>query len=455
MTNLRKTLSTLLLLAAFASEGRAQSALLHYDRPATYFEEALPIGNGTMGAMVYGRTEEEKLSLNDITLWTGEPDLKVFSPEAYKAIDGIREALFREDYKEADRLQHAVQGHYSQNYQPLGTLSFRTIGSMASTEDYQRTLDIERALATVSYKGCDRQYFASAPDSVIVVRLRATNGQPFAQRLSYHCQLPHQTTAETLQGNAGELVTDGYAAWTSKPTYTAGMESFQYDSNRGIHFRTIVRVIPKDGQVEAVNGDELQVSNATEVVILIANVTSFNGAEKDPVKEGRDYKRIVRNRIDKAAEKSYENLLARHTEDYQQFYKRINLELGTTAQGIREKTTEQQLRDYTDKNETNPDLEELYFNYGRYLLISCSRTEAVPANLQGLWNEKMLPPWSCNYTSNINVEENYWPALPAGLTEMNNALIGFISLEREMKLPRPTTVSSRDGASHTTPTSGP
>ena len=431
MTNLRKTLNTLLLLAVFASEGRAQSALLHYDRPATYFEEALPIGNGTMGAMVYGRIEEEKLSLNDITLWTGEPDLKVFTPEAYKAIDGIREALFREDYKEADRLQHTVQGHYSQNYQPLGTLSFRTIGSMNSIEDYQRTLDIERALATVSYKGCDRQYFASAPDSVIVVRLRATNGQPFAQRFGYHCQLPHQTTAEALQGNVGELVTDGYAAWTSKPTYTAGMESFQYDSNRGIHFRTIVRVIPKDGQVEAVNGDELQVSNATEVILLIANVTSFNGAEKGPVKEGRDYKRLVRNRIDKAAEKSYENLLARHTEDYQQFYKRINLELGTTSQGIREKTTEQQLRDYTDKNETNPDLEELYFNYGRYLLISCSRTEAVPANLQGLWNEKMLPPWSCNYTSNINVEENYWPALPAGLTEMNNALIGFIQ-----KLPR-------------------
>ena len=255
MINLKNTLCTLLLFAAFASEGRAQSALLHYDRPAVFFEEALPIGNGTIGAMVYGRTEEEKLSLNDITLWTGEPDRDVYSPEAYKAIDGIREALFREDYKEADRLQHAVQGHYSQNYQPLGTLSFRTTSPMATTENYQRTLDIERAVAIVSYKGCNREYFASAPDSVIVIRLQATDGQPFTQRLSYHCQLPHQTTAMAQQDNTGELVTDGYAAWTSKPNYTGGMESFQYDSNRGIHFRTIVRVIPKDGQVEAVNGD--------------------------------------------------------------------------------------------------------------------------------------------------------------------------------------------------------
>ena len=185
--------STFIVLAAFGmcSTAQAQSAWLHYDRPAQFFEEALPIGNGSMGAMVYGRVGEEKLSLNDITLWTGEPDCEVYSPDAYKAIDGIRQALFSEDYREADRLQHAVQGHYTQNYQPLGTLTFTTDGPKGTPKDYQRKLDLPKALATVDYEGIHREYFASAPDSVIVVRLQVTNGQTFSQQFRYHCQLPH------------------------------------------------------------------------------------------------------------------------------------------------------------------------------------------------------------------------------------------------------------------------
>ena len=416
----------------FIAPAVAQSSLLHYTSPATYFEEALPIGNGSQGAMVYGRIGEERLSLNDITLWTGEPDREVFSPDAHKSIAGIREALFREDYREADRLQRAVQGHYSQNYQPLGTVTFsdlKVIDNGQWTIDngkYQRELDIERAVATVSYPGYRREYFASAPDSVIVVRLLATDGAKINERFRYHCQLPHQTRASAQRDSVGELVTDGYAAWTSKPSYTGGANSFRYDSNRGIHFRTIVRILPRGGKIRTVEDGAVEVTDANEVLILIANVTSFNGADKDPVKEGRDYQGLVRNRIEAATAHSFNDLLSRHIEDYQQFYNRVNLELGTTDPAISAKTTEQQLRDYTDKGEKNPDLEELYFNYGRYLLISCSRTKAVPANLQGLWNESILPPWSCNYTSNINVEENYWPSETAALPELHEALLGFI-----------------------------
>ena len=148
----------------FIAPAVAQSSLLHYTSPATYFEEALPIGNGSQGAMVYGRIGEERLSLNDITLWTGEPDREVFSPDAHKSIAGIREALFREDYREADRLQRAAQGHYTQNYQPLGTVTFsdlKVIDNGKWTIDngkYQRELDIERALATVSYPGYRRAF---------------------------------------------------------------------------------------------------------------------------------------------------------------------------------------------------------------------------------------------------------------------------------------------------------
>ena len=407
----------------------AQSSRLHYSTPATFFEEALPIGNGSQGAMVYGRIDEERLSLNDITLWTGEPDREVYSPDAHKSIAGIREALFREDYREADRLQRAVQGHYCQNYQPLGTLTFLNENENDNeneNRDYRRELDIERAVATVSYPGCTREYFASAPDSVIVVRISSTDGSSIHQRFRYHCQLPHQTKATTQRDSVGELVTDGYAAWVSKPSYHGGANSFRYDSNRGIHFRTIVRLLPKGGQLRMVNDDEVEVSGAQELLVLVANVTSFNGADKDPVREGRDYQRLVRGRIETASSRSYEDLLSRHIADYQQLYNRVSLDFGTTDPAISAKTTEQQLRDYTEKGEKNPDLEELYYNYGRYLLISCSRTKNVPANLQGLWNERMLPPWSCNYTTNINAQENYWPAEVAGLPEMHESLLGFI-----------------------------
>ena len=419
---------TVLLAILPTSRMAAQSSLLHYNSPATYFEEALPIGNGSQGAMVYGRIDEERLSLNDITLWTGEPDREVYSPDAYKSIAGIREALFREDYRSADRLQKTVQGHYSQNYQPLGTLTFNSQFSIDNSQltIYRRELDIERAVATVSFKGCQREYFASAPDSVIVVRIRATDGGTISQRFSYHCQLPHQTTASAQRDSVGELVTDGYAAWDSKPNYAGGAKSFRYDSNRGIHFRTIVRMLPKGGRLRVVNDDEVEVSGARELLVLIANVTSFNGADKDPVREGRNYQRLVRARVEAATARTFDELLSRHIADYQQYYNRVSLELGTTDPAISAKTTEQQLRDYTDKGEKNPNLEELYYNYGRYLLISCSRTKNVPANLQGLWNEQILPPWSCNYTSNINVEENYWPAETAGLPEMHESLLGFI-----------------------------
>ncbi|MBR2155190.1 MAG: glycoside hydrolase family 95 protein [Bacteroidaceae bacterium] len=400
----------------------AQSTRLHYDSPAIYFEEALPIGNGSQGAMIYGGVAEERISLNDITLWTGEPDRVVYSPDAYKSIAGIREALFREDYREADRLQRAVQGHYSQNYQPLGTLIISQ-SEYSDTSEYSRSLDIARALATVNYRGCSREYFASAPDSVMVVRMK---GKKQNLTLGYHCQLPHQQVATVSKESVAELTIDGYAAWTSKPNYAGGETGFQYDSNRGVHFRTIIRVLNQDGTVRVRNNDQLQLADCTDCIILIANATSFNGNDKDPVREGRDYKSLVRSRIDHAAAKTYDELLNRHEADYQSYFNRISLDLGTTAADIQAKTTEQQLRDYTEKNEENPDLEELYFNYGRYLLISCSRTQGVPANLQGLWNERILPPWSCNYTSNINVEENYWPAEAAGLGDMHLSLIDFV-----------------------------
>ena len=454
-------LINLLPLGGMGGYIHAQSTLLHYKSPATYFEEALPIGNGTQGAMVYGGVGEDKISLNDITLWTGEPDstlfvtqnpediepetpaLKTFlvdeeeeakakakadslaaiqeKPKAkpFESLTAIRAALFREDYKGAEELQKNIQGHYSQNYQPLGTLTIHSLNEVLPG-DYTRSLDLTRALVTMNCLDEQREYFASAPDSVIVIRLKATGGKLLNKRLSYNCQL--KNTVSTV-GN--EMIIDGYCAYTSKPNYVGGAQSFQYDEKRGIHFRTILHVVNKDGQVSAEN-NELKISNCSEALIVIANATSFNGSEYDPVVDGRDYENIVRSRISNAVIKSFDTMLETHVNDYQQFFNRVSIDLGTTPDSIAAKPTDVQLREYTDSTMVNPDLEELYFNYGRYLLISCSRTNAVPANLQGLWNESILPPWTSGYTSNINVEENYWPAETCNLPEMHNSLLSFI-----------------------------
>lgn len=419
-------LLSLAFIALSASQMNAQSTLLHYSKPAEYFEEALPIGNGTQGAMVYGGIEEERLSLNDITLWTGEPDKTVFTPGAHQWLGKIREALFREDYKTADELQKNMQGHNSQNYLPLGTLTMRNMQRKESVEtvkNYQRNLDISRALAQVSYsfegKNITKEYFASAPDSVIIVRLKADNGANLSQQIGFHCQLPHHITAD---GNT--MTIDGYAAYANYPN------GYVYDSNRGIHFRTIIRIVNADGKVEKRNGDELLLSDCTEAMIIIVNATSFNGSDKDPVKEGKDYMAIADRIAKNAASKAYTELLSRHETDYKALFSRVSLNLGTTASDIISLDTNEQLKLYTDQynkeRSFNPDLEELYFNFGRYLLISSSRTEGVPANLQGLWNEHLYAPWSGNYTANINVEENYWPAETTALPEMHNSLISFI-----------------------------
>lgn len=415
----------------------AQSELLHYTTPATYFEEALPIGNGTQGAMVYSGIKEEKISLNDITLWTGEPDTEVYSPEAYKYLQEVRDALNREDYAAADLLQRKLQGHYTQNYQPLGTLYISDVNA-TKADNYTRTLDLTTALVNMQNGDEAREYFASAPDSVIIIRLTSQSGNTLNKVIRLESQLMNTKQAVTDKLNTfGDIQMDGYAAWVSKPSYHDETGAMQYDSNRGIHFRTIVRVLTNGGSIARKDFQELQITGSHEVTILIANVTSFNGSDKDPVKEGRDYKTLVANRIATASNKAYNDMKQSHIADYQQFYNRVSLDLGATDEATRALTTEEQIIAYSKQWQEhkanpkaattfNPDLEELYFNFGRYLLISCSRTEGVPANLQGLWNEKMLPPWSCNYTANINAEENYWPAEVTGLGEMHNSLLTFI-----------------------------
>ncbi len=433
---------TFLMMSVCAVAVMATAQTLHYNRPAAYFEEALVIGNGMMGGTVYGGTVKDKISLNDITLWTGEPcNMNVYSPEAHKTIPAIREALRKGDYREADRLQRDVQGHFSQNYQPLGELSIEYLDTLGEVSNYRRWLDIGNATAhTVWHRGVYQyavEYFATNPDSGMVVRITTDNPQGIHARVSLGSQLRH----EKRVGNDGVMTVDGYVGYASLPSYYDAKEKFAYDPNRGIHFRTKMQVTASN--VRSDGHEAVLIDGSKEVTLYLVNATSFNGYDKDPVKEGKPYQAIADARLQHLSAMDYNDLLNRHMNDYKNIYDRVKLSLsplptspkgeesrpdgssplGGTGGGL---PTDEILKEYLDEGVFNPDLEALYFQYGRYLLISCSRTPNVPANLQGLWNESLLPPWSCNYTSNINVEENYWAAETAALPEMHQSLFTFM-----------------------------
>ena len=407
--------------------------VLHYAKPATYFEEALPIGNGTIGAMVYGNPHKEHLSLNDITLWTGEPDRGPLHPDLVStgldgscadALAAVREALAQENYERADSLQLRLQGHYSESYMPLGTLHLDF--ERAKIEHYNRTLDLSTATATTI---CTRDgipfsqsVFASAPDSVIVLKI--SSAAPVSFSIGLSSPLPHNTT-----GEPDGLVMDGYAAYHTYPDYYDYKDiapgQYLYDSSRGIHFRTRLRAVCDRGSIEAADS-VLRLTGVQEATVYLTNATSFNGFDKDPATEGKPYRELADARISNAVSLGYDAVRSRQLADYKQLFDRVSIDLGQTDSLTWVLPTDVQLRRYSRYHEPNPGLEAIYFQYGRYLLISCSRTPGVPANLQGLWNESMEPPWSSNYTTNINLEENYWPAESAALPEMHEPLMGFL-----------------------------
>ena len=469
------TLLPVLLLALGCRQGSPvaetpRPLVLQYDRPAQYFEEALPIGNGRIGAMVYGGTDTAVFTLNDITLWTGEPDrgvghMDVAGRDYAGAVEAVRAALEAENYPLAERLQARLQGHYSETYQPLGTLRIVWDGVIsgdpssvmpgsdrASITDYRRELNISDATATVSYLRDGELFtmeaFASAPDSAIVIRLRYAPG--IHARILFDSPQPGALSAD----DAG-LCYDGYVAYHAYPGYyKSGDGQFLYDPDRGIRFRTMVAAGSRSGKgvrracrlhktegggtqctheistaeplCPEAGGSVIEIDGEPEVMIYVVNATSFNGFDKDPVREGKPYQELANANLKRVNDKDYSALLERHTADYRKYFDRVSIDLGETPDSVRVLPTDVQLRRYADLGEANPELEALYYQYGRYLLISSSRTMGVPANLQGLWNESMDPPWSSNYTTNINLEENYWPAETAALPEMHEVLLGFV-----------------------------
>lgn len=416
---------TSLAIAISSISASAASPIIFFDRPADFFEETFVIGNGTQGGIIYGNPTKERISLNDITFWSGEPDSVVYTPGAYKAIPEIRAAIDAGDYQLAQKLQKKVQGHYTNNYQPIGNL-FIDFADKSEVSNYSRKLNLADATAKVVYSKSDNEitteYIASAPDSIIAIKITAQ--KPIDFTLSFESPIKNYTVSSS--GNS--IIAEASASYSSLPSYVdlPADQKFLYDDSRGIRSRTDIRAIVPNGTVYSCNNGSLTIKNATQTLIIVAIATNFNGTDKNPATHGSDFRTIASRKADSAEKKSFDELLKRHISDYTALFSRVNIDLGESPAALNEMPTDLRLKNYTDNTAYDPDLEELYFNYGRYLLISSSRTPKVPANLQGLWNEYLLPPWSSNYTTNINVEENYWPAEVTNLSELHMPLLSFI-----------------------------
>ena len=402
-------LSSMICLMATAQTEQAPM-VLQYDRPADFFEESLPIGNGKIGALVYGGTDDNIIYLNDITFWTGKPVDRLLDADAHQWIPKIREALFNEDYARADSLQLQVQGPNSQYFQPLGTLHIKDLG-LGSVSDYHRSLSLDSSIVKDCYlrdgKRIEREYFASNPDKLIAIRMRGD----INCRIALTAQVPHHVKSIPTQ-----VTMTGHATG---------------DAQESIHFCTMIRV-ETDGETTA-SDSSLTITNAKQAILYIVNETSFNGFDKHPVMEGAPYLENAANDLWHTQNYSYEQFYDRHLADYKAIYDRVRIRLsGETSQTSRTsqtsvtRNTSDLLKAYTDNGGQNRYIEELYFQFGRYLLISCSRTPGVPANLQGLWTPHLWSPWRGNYTVNINLEENYWPAFVANMEEMAQPLDEFI-----------------------------
>jgi alpha-L-fucosidase 2 len=407
--------------------GRQQQAaspmVLWYRRPAAQWVEALPIGNGRLGAMVFGGIERERLQLNEDSLWSGGPrDWN--NPKAPQVLAEVRRLIAQEKYQEADRAARGMQGPFTQNYQPLGDLQLTFEHGDSARGGYRRQLDIGSALAEVRYKigatTYTRQIFASHPDQVIVVRLAADKPGMITFTATLDSLLRHTVVAE---GDVLKL--KGRAPASSDPNYHDSATPVTYSDAEGMSFETHLAAATTGGR-SWFEGGELHVQGADEVVLRLSAATSFNGFDKSPVREGKAPGPIAAAQLRAAAAKSYASMRDAHVADHRALFDRVSLELQPSAPP--EKASQETPTDERIIKSGAKDLQlvELFFQYGRYLLIASSRPGDQPANLQGIWNDQTRPPWSSNYTININAQMNYWPVETTNLAELHEPFMDLI-----------------------------
>jgi len=393
----------------------AEPLVLHYTRPAAEWVEALPVGNGRLGAMVFGGIHQERIQLNEDTLWAGGP-YDPANPDALAALPEVRRLIAAGDYAAAQALtQQKLMARPLRQmpYQTVGDLMLTFAGADAAV-NYRRELNLNTAVARTTYSigsgpwavNYVREVFASPVDQVIVVRITAAQagrtGSGGQLSFALGLQSPQQSVIRTEGGDG--LTLDG------RNGAAEGIEG-------ALKFQARVKVILEGGSLHA-DGQQIHVEGARSALIFIAAATSFR--RYDDV--SGDPAALNETTLKAVAGKTYEQLLAAHTTEHQRLFHRVSLELGRTPEA--DLPTDERVRRFADGND--PALAALYFQYGRYLLISSSRPGSQPANLQGIWNDSLNPPWGSKYTININTEMNYWPAEVTALAECAEPLFGLI-----------------------------
>ncbi len=402
----------ILLIISCSSEEKETDNLLWYQEPAKDWNNALPIGNGRLGAMVFGDPQHERIQLNEDSMWSGGPDWEnsLGTPED---LAEIRALLFENKVHKADSL---LVNKFS-----LKTVlrSHQTMGDLYidfehdSIENYTRSLSLDKALVTVKYKAgtalVTENIFCSAIDNVMIIELETTskNGINFNLRLDRPDDNGHRTVTVSNPSDS-EIAMEGVVT-----QYGGKKFSKPFPLNYGVHFETRLKIKHSRGTINAKNG-KLVIKGVQKATIYLVGETSYYH---------NDFKKKNEQQLSETTAYSYSDLLTRHVQDYQNLYKRMDLDLG--GHELDSLPTDQRIKLIKEGNE-DADLAAKLFQFGRYLLISCSRPGTNPANLQGLWNEHIQAPWNADYHLNINLEMNYWPAEVTNLSECHEPLFDYI-----------------------------
>jgi alpha-L-fucosidase 2 len=374
-----------------------------FSKPAETWNDALPVGNGRLGAMIFGGIENERLQLNEESVWTGQPRWDA-NPNALKNLPKVRQLLFEGKYREAEKLaQGGILGSFrrdnASSYQTLGDLNL-DFGSLRGVSNYRRELDIEKAIAKVTYTAnqtnYNREIFSSYPDQALVVRLTADK----EAALTFTAKLSRPGNKAGITANENEIVMNEHVG-----------------DGIGVKMEARLKFIAEGGKIIC-GGDSIRVEKANSVTIILTAATDYFG--KDPAV-------VCSGQMESVAKRSYTDIKNDHIVDYQSFFKRVSLDLGSSDGSYF--TTDARIT-AMQNGYIDTDLIELYYQFGRYLLISCSRPGDLPANLQGIWADGLRVPWSADYHININIQMNYWPSEITNLGELQEPFIDFIDALR-------------------------
>jgi alpha-L-fucosidase 2 len=380
---------------------------LWYINPAgSVWENALPLGNGFQGAMVYGNIEKEIFQLNEATVWSGSPN-RNDNPNAKQALGEIRNLIFQGEYKKAERLINEniiTKKSHGQMFQPVGNLELH-FSDQQNFTDYYRELDIEKAVAKTTYKvngiNYTREAFTSFSDRVLVIKLSADKPGKLSFTADFTSQHKKQEIAITANNELS----------------LSGTTSDHEGVEGKVKFNALAKFKVKGGRINTV-GNLIQIEGADSVLIYVSIATNFITYKDISGNENE----LAKSFLNKAFDKNYDKMKQAHIAQYQKYFNRVTLDLGTTTAS--KVPTDERLSNF--RNVSDPSFVTLYYQYGRYLLISSSQPGGQPANLQGIWNAGMTPAWDSKYTININTEMNYWPAEKTNLSEMHEPLLKMI-----------------------------